>query len=246
MQMQTHDLAARAPAIGATSGRRRFYPTIAALAIVTVFMGFAPRFYDRALNDTPGPRPFVLVHAAVFSAWMFLFLVQTSLVAAHRTELHRRLGRVGMALAASMVVLGVMTGIEGARDGWNPGGPFRDALAFLVVPFRDILSFSGFAAAGLYYRRRPEIHRRLMLLATTGGLLWPAITRIQPIQGRLPFMFAVLVAFLAASPVRDIIAHRRPHRVDLIGAVIVMATFPLGIAVGNSDAWHDFAAWIIR
>lgn len=246
MQMQAPDVVVRAPAVSGTSGRRRFYPTIAALAIVTVFVGFAPRFYETALRDTPGPRPFVLVHAAVFTAWMFLFLVQTSLVAAHRADLHRRLGRVGIALAASMLVLGVMTGIEGARDGWNPGGPFRDALAFLVVSFRDILNFSGFAAAGLYYRRRPEIHRRLMLLATTGGLLWPAITRIQPIQGRLPLMFAVLVAFLVASPVRDLIAHRSPHRVDLIGALIVMASFPLGIAIGNSDAWHDFAAWLIH
>ena len=246
METNTPDLVVRAPAVSATSGRRRFYPTIAGLAIVTVLVGFAPRFYERAISGAPGPRPFVLVHAAVFSAWMFLFLVQASLVAVHRTDLHRRLGRVGMALVGSMVVLGVLTGIEGARDGWNPGGPFRDALAFLVVPFRDILNFSGFATAGLYYRRRPDIHRRLMLLATTGGLLWPAITRIQPIQGRLPLMYVVLVAFLVASPVRDIIAHRRPHRVDVIGALIVMATFPLGIAIGNSDAWRGFAAWLIR
>ena len=246
MQTQTPDLVVRAPAVSAASSRRRFYPTMATLAIITVFVGFAPRFYSRALSDTSGPRPFVLVHAGVFTAWMFLFLVQTSLVAAHRTDLHRRLGRVGMALAASMVALGIMTGIEGARDGWNPGGPFRDALAFLVVSFRDIVNFSGFAAAGLYYRRRPEIHRRLMLLATTGGLLWPAITRIQPIQGRVPLMYTVLVAFLLASPVRDLIARRKPHQVDVIGALIVMSTFPLGIAIGNSDAWHGFAAWLIR
>jgi predicted TIM-barrel fold metal-dependent hydrolase len=43
MQMRTPDLVARMPAVSATFGRRRFYSTIAGLAILTVVVGFAPR-----------------------------------------------------------------------------------------------------------------------------------------------------------------------------------------------------------
>ena len=246
MQLQTRDVAIDAPIVGAKVHGERFYPTMAALALLTVFVGMAPTFFLQAHSDRPGIRPFVLLHVVVFSVWMVLFFVQASLIAAHRTDLHRRLGMVGIALIGAMLALGIVTGIEGARNGWNPGGPFRDSLAFFVVAFRDMVNFGGFAAAGIYYRRRPDVHRRLMLLATTGGLLWPAITRIQPIQGRLPLMYAVLIAFLAASPVRDLIMHRRANRVDVVGALIILATFPLGVVIGNSDRWHDFAAWLIR
>ena len=246
MQIQTPGIVVHAPIVSARVDGHRFYATMAALALVTVFVGFAPRFFLQSASNIPAPRPFVLLHVVVFSTWMVLFFVQTSLITAHRTDLHRRLGMVGVAFIGAMVALGIVTGIEGARNGWNPGGPFRDSLAFLVVTFRDIANFAGFAAAGVYFRRRPDIHRRLMLLATTGGLLWPAITRIQPLQGRLPLMYAVLVAFLVVSPVRDLIAHRRAHRVDVVGALLVLATFPLSVVVGNTNAWHDVAVWLIR
>jgi hypothetical protein len=176
MEVQTPDVAVGAPIESGKVEGHRFYVTMAALALLTVFLGFAPRFLLPADAGRP-LRPFVLLHVVVFSGWMVLFFVQTSLVSAQRTDLHRRLGLVGVALIGTMIALGIVTGVEGARNGWNPGGPFRDSLAFLVVPFRDI---------------------------------------------------------------------GRAHRIDVIGALIVLATFPLGIVISRSDAWHNFAAWLIR
>jgi hypothetical protein len=51
----------------------------------------------------------------------------------------------------------------------------------MVVGLADILVFGGFVAAGLCYRHRPEVHKRLMLLATVGGLMWPAVFMVKTV-----------------------------------------------------------------
>ena len=107
-----------------------------------------------------------------------------------------------------MVVLGVTAALEGARRGHNPGGPYPDALGFLIVGLTDILLFTVFVGAGLYYRHRREAHRRLMLLATVGGLMWPTITRLPYVAGRFLPMFGLLVLFVLAGPVHDFRHHQ--------------------------------------
>ena len=171
---------------------RRFFVGMAIAAVATVFFGFAPTYYLKSFTHTaayptglpvsPSLPALVHVHALVFSAWILLFLAQTTLIAADRPHVHRRLGIAGAVLAPFMVILGVMTAMKGGRDGWNPGGPYPDSLAFMIVGLVDVLIFAAFVTAGLYFRRRAELHKRLMLLATVGGLMWPAITRM-PVRG---------------------------------------------------------------
>jgi hypothetical protein len=50
-------------------------------------------------------------------------------------------------------------------------------LAFLAIPFFDAVAFGTLAAAGLFYRRKPQIHKRLMVLSTL-SILTPAVVRI--------------------------------------------------------------------
>ena len=60
-----------------------------------VFVGFAPTYYLRAFYHAD-PLPSVFrIHGLVFTAWVVLFVVQTALVSARRTDIHRRLGVVG-------------------------------------------------------------------------------------------------------------------------------------------------------
>jgi hypothetical protein len=182
----------------------------------------------------------------VFSAWILLFVTQSTLVAAGRTDVHRRLGVAGAVLVPVMIVLGCLTAVRGARDGWNPGGPYPDSLAFMVVGLADILVFSAFVTAGLWYRRRPEVHKRLMLLGTVGGLMWPAITRMPYVAGRPILMFALLTILVLASAVRDLLVRTRVHPVSLWGGLLILAAFPIRVAIGLTSAWHGFAAWLIR
>lgn len=251
-------LAEQATTITGTPSASRdhiFFLVMACAATATVFFGFAPSYYLKSIIQTahfptgqpvsPSLSPLVHAHALVFSAWMLLFLTQNVLVATGRVGLHRKLGLAGAALAPVMTLLGVLTAIRGAKDGWNPGGPFRDSVSFMVVGLADIFVFSCFVAAGLYYRHRPDIHKRLMLLATLGGLMWPAITRMPFVAGRPALMFGLLASLVLATAVRDRLVYSRFHPTSLAGGILVLAAFPVRILVGRSDAWHSFAAWLI-
>jgi hypothetical protein len=237
-------------------GDRRFFVGMATAAVATVFFGFAPTYYLKSFTHTavyptglpvsPSLPAIVHVHALAFSAWILLLLVQTTLIAADRPHVHRRLGVAGAVLALFMVIVGVMTAIKGARDGWNPGGPYPDSLAFLIVGLVDILIFAGFVTAGLYFRRRSELHKRLMLLATVGGLMWPAITRMPYVAGRPILMFGLLIALVLASAVRDIRLRSPVRLVSLWGGLLILAAFPIRVSIGLTDSWHALAAWLIR
>ena len=159
----------------------RFFTGMAIAAALTAFIGFAPTYY---LSSAFGGRPLttlVHVHGAIATAWILLFLTQTSLVAARRTDLHRRLGVAGAVLAVLLLVVGYLTAIEAARRGVTPpGGP--PPMAFLAVPIGTLVVFAILVGAGLAQRRRSETHKRLMLLATI-AILTPAIARLRYIWG---------------------------------------------------------------
>jgi hypothetical protein len=222
-----------------------FYLGMALAILLTTVVGFGSSYYFRAFTDAPPLTPFIHLHALVFTGWVLFLVGQTWLVTTDRRTLHRRLGMAGGAIAAVIVILGILTSLHGARSGHNPGGPFPNALGFLVTPLGDILLFAGFVIAGLRYRRDPEIHKRLMLLATIGGFLWPAITRLPYITGQFLPVFSLLALFVAAGPVHDLMKRRRVHPVYLWGGVLILASFPIRGAIGMSETWQRAAAWLI-
>lgn len=233
-----------------------FSAGMAFAAAATVFAGFAPSYFLKPVLHTtrfptgrpiPGSLPLLLhLHALVFSSWLLLLILQTTLSATGRLRMHRQFGFAGGLLAASMVVLGGAVAIRGARDGWNPGGPYRNSIEFMIVGMTDILVFGVLIGAGIWFRHRPGIHKRLMILGTVGGLMWPAITRMPVVAGKLPIMFCLLALLVFAWAVRDYVVDRRVHPVSLWGGIFIAATFPARAAMAHTAVWHRVAEWIIR
>jgi hypothetical protein len=91
-----------------------------------------------------------------------------------------------------------------------------------------------------------DAHKRLMLLATVGGLMWPAITGMPYVAGRPILMFGLFGALVLASAARDILLRLRVHPVGLRGGLTILAVFPIRVAIGLTGSWHAFAAWLIR
>jgi hypothetical protein len=233
---------------------RRFFTGMAVASLAVVFLGFATTYYlwpiTRATHTLAG-RPIspsfplvVHLHAAGFTVWMLLFLAQTSLVAVGRIDIHRRVGVAAGALVPFLVVMGLMTAIHGARGGWNPGGPFVDALSFMVVPVGDIFVFVPLVTAGLVFRHRAELHKRLMLLATVGALLPPATTRLPLIAG-WPVGLLVFIALVLAPAVRDFRCRARLRWVSLLVGLGILASIPVRTLVGMSAPWRAVAAWVV-
>lgn len=234
---------------------RRFFTTMALAALAIVFVGFAATYYlwpiTRATHTLAG-RPIspsfpliVHLHATGFSVWILLLLVQVRLVAAGRTALHKRLGLGAAGLVPFLVVTGIMTAVHGAHGGWTPpGGPFADALGFMVVPLGDMVVFTGLVIPGLALRRRPGVHKRLMLFATIGALVPPATTRM-PIIAGWPIGLLLFVALVLAPAVRDFRCHAQYRWISLLVGLGILASIPVRTLVGMSDPWRTFAAWLV-
>ena len=79
-------------AVAVRPTRRRFYVGIAIAIVITVFAGFSRSYYLRTFYHTTPLAGLVHLHGVIFSSWVLLFLGQSTLVAAGRTALHRRLG----------------------------------------------------------------------------------------------------------------------------------------------------------
>ncbi len=55
----------------------------------------------------------------------------------------------------------------------------------------------------------------------------------------------VMLAFIVAAPLADLLSGRRPHPISLWGGLLLVASMPLRFAVAQTAAWHQFARWLI-
>ena len=248
--MTSPAVSAAGAARGVPRGRRvadgRFYSGMALAIALTVFAGFARTYYLRPYFQDAPLVPLLHLHGIIFTAWVLLFAAQTTLVAARRTALHRRLGMASVVLVPLMLAVGATTAVVRAKQGFAPpGGP--PPRVFLVIPIMDLVVFGSLAGAGFYLRRRPEAHKRLMLLATIALLAAP-IARLTPgiMRAGPPAFFGLADLFLVACVGYDLISRRRVERPTLWGGGLILASQPLRLWLGGTAGWLAFATWLTR
>jgi hypothetical protein len=227
------------------SGERRFYTGMALAILATVFVGFARSFFLRPLFPAwPSPPETIFyVHGAAFAAWIVLLVGQASLVAAGRTDVHRKLGRWGVVLAAGMVVLGVLGALTAARRPTGFVGIPVPPLQFLAVPFADMVIFASFVGLAIAKRGDPQTHKRWMLLAsinliTAAIARWPGVNAVGP-----PLFFGLTDLFLVPIVIWDLKSRGRVHPATLWGGLVTVASQPLRLVVSGTTAWLAFARW---
>jgi hypothetical protein len=233
----------------ASSKRRErlFYSGMTVAFVLTVFAGFSRTFYLRPYFVNRPLIPLLILHGLLFTSWLALFLTQTTLIAAKRIGTHRRLGIAGAVLAGLMIIIGTVTGIVRAKVFDVPPG--TNPLTFLTVPLGDMFVFALVVGAAFYFRRRVDVHKRLMLLATI-TLLPAAVARL-PIafieQASSPLVaFGLSDLFIVPLLIYDFVTRGRPHRATILGGALIVISHPLRLVVGNTHAWLAFATWITQ
>lgn len=225
---------------------RRLAVVMAVFVPLVVFIGFARSYYLKSLFGFPAlPSLLVHVHGLVMTMWVVLFSVQVGLVASHRTRLHMKLGILGSVLALLVFVVGTLTSLAAAArgsaiPGWEP-------LRFLVIPLGDMLAFAALVGGAIYYRRKLDVHKRLMLLSAL-NLLPAAVARI-PIDfiqsnGALAF-YGLPDLCVVAIVIYDTIKQRRLHPAYLWGGVLLIASHPLRICLASTDVWMGIANTLV-
>lgn len=177
-----------------------FYFFMSLLIAVVIVYGFSSTV-DKNLIHPALPRPFVLyIHATIFSAWVVFYILQSTLVRTHNVRIHRRIGWFGVGLGVTMPVLGVVTAITMARFN-TLYLHSTSAAADLIVPFFDMVAFAVPFALAIYWRKKPEFHRRLLLIASC-ALTAAAFGRFPP--RLLPPVFRGNENLGSGSKTRDI------------------------------------------
>src|SRR5439155_15037022 len=136
----------------------------------------------------------------------------------------------------------IFTGLHGAIR--HSGPPIVPPLSWLAVPLFDIALFTGMVSASLYNRAKPQTHKRLMLLTTT-GLVSAAVGRL-PLS-LLAFPMMILIAqglLLTPLIIWDFKTRGRIHPATLGGGTAIFGTWLLRVAVWKTGPWLAFAAWM--
>jgi hypothetical protein len=199
---------------------RFFYLSMSLLVAVVVIFGFSHTIGANLLHPDR-PRPLILhIHAIVFSSWVALFITQSALVRTSRVTLHRRLGIFGTMLGGLLPFLGITTALvmqhwHGQQDGAGNAG--------LSLPFNDMMTFSIAFGMALYWRRRPECHRRLMLIATC-CLTGAAFARFPESMVPENAFYACVDLLILLGVLRDLLVARRVHAVYRYGLPCMIAS----------------------
>lgn len=230
VRMQTQTL----PRLSVPSRRfglldRYFYFFMSMVTVAVVVYGFSFTV-DKNLIHPAVPRPWLLyVHAAVFSGWLAFFILQSVLIRTRNVQWHRRTGWLGLGLGIAVVVVGVATALTMARFNRDQLHA-QDAEAFLIVPLFDMVCFATTFGLAIYWRKKPEFHRRLILIATC-ALTAAGFGRIP--ESILPreLFYAGVDALILLGVMRDWLVNRQIHRVYryalpvfMIGQTLVVLT----------------------
>jgi hypothetical protein len=216
--------------------RKYFYFCMSLLIAAVVVYGFSQTIGVTLLHPSPLP-PFILtIHAIVFPGWVLFFILQSALVRSRNVSLHRTLGWFGLALGITIPILGYYTAIIMNR--FQLQQHTLDSPAFLIIQLQDLVSFAIPFALAFSWRRRPEYHRRLMLVAAC-GLTDAAF-------GRFPMLPLAISpggvdVLILLGMLRDWIVDRRIHKVYLYAfpLLILLQIFCMQTYLHN-------APWAVR
>lgn len=224
---------------------RYFYFCMALLMSGLVVWGFSRTVSASLFHGNP-PRPLLLwFHGAAFSTWMVFFIAQSALIRVRKVSVHRALGWFGAGLAATMVALGFTISVVMTRFDTAVLHQ-KDIDSFLSIPWCDMIVFGTLVGAAIYWRKRPEYHRRLIFIATC-ELMDAAI-------GRFDFWFnhnifyAGLDLLIVAGMLRDLVVDGKINKVYLyvLPPMIVLQSIALYLWRVNPAWWQGITTAILR
>jgi len=203
------------------------YVWLALLMIGISIVGFWENYFGPLVRGTLNAHWAVDVHAAVYTVWLFLFLGQALLISRNRIRRHQTIGRyVGIGWGTGMLIIGLFITLAVIVPSVGRDHEVGNYAISLLGSLEDLVTFGGFFVAGVLYRRRPEIHKRLMVLATVALMGAPVGRLIGDVGGGFIGKFSFLAGVRLSPAILAMIYDRwyrgRVHPVYWIGMGILL------------------------
>ena len=134
---------------------RYFYLGISIWFILITFIGFSKTFY---ISRDPNIPTNLIIHGFLYSCWVLLFVVQSTLISVKKFKIHMALGILGLILIIAMIPSGfytVLYKVSLGKKGFDDAGYNLFTLSFAYI----------FVFLGLILRKNPFYHKRFMLFA---------------------------------------------------------------------------------
>ena len=214
------------------------YLGLGLLFVLIVAIGFWPSYFG-ALTAGDVDRPwFIHFHAVVYVGWLGLFVAQTALAATGRLRQHMRVGNFLIGYGVVVIFVGLLAtfGMFWVRV---RAGAVAEAQSALISPLLDMIVFTPLFAAAVHYRRIPDLHKRLMIVATT-VLLVAAVARMRFLGGDPWLVYTVWTSPIWIAMVRDWSSRRLLHPVYVAGLVVIaLEGTPTRRFIRETDVWLD-------
>ncbi len=237
----------------------RFYVRMAVTCLAVAVLGFAPTYWVPLVRGTLDVPRLTHFHALFFYGWLFFFLNQTSLVASRAVARHRELGVAGVALATGMCFVGAGMAIVGIRR-FEAAGFGDAARAFSIVSLSAVALFGALVAIAVVNVKKPEIHKRVMLVATVSMLQaavgrWFALFLAPPLPAGVlasppPVFVSVMPGLVSdllivAAMIHDRRTRGHVHPAYWIAGGAVLAIQVLRVPLSTTHAWATVVNWLL-
>ena len=212
---------------------RWFFVSMA--AVLLVVGGFARSFYLRNIFSAGHPSsvtlPFYIVlHGIVLTLWFLFFFAQAVLASCGHVGTHRRLGVAGAVLAAIVVPLSLLVVFRSVM---------RETALVVIGDIALLILFTTLISLGIWFRQRPEVHKRLMTIASI-TIVAPAIARWPGAQSMLPLSVVLpQLSLYAAQVVYDVRSLRRVHSATVWGVASYFVALAVTIPLASSNLGHS-------
>lgn len=241
---------------------RWFYLLLTIAISFTAYWGFTYTYFSPVMEGTyPEVSPAVHIHGWSFFLWYLLVPFQALLIASGRWRLHMTLGSASLILAAVMVFTGILVAsvrIEHALSATEINDFVTLWAYFGQLIMYNMILFIIFYVAAIVWRKQPDIHKRMIVLASAGALP-AAIFRIIVALGDFnwlatpgwvwPVAFFLPAVFILIGMARDRIVRGSVHRAYIIGLLILLGLHGFGLVTAGTavgDVMSRFMALFAR
>lgn len=217
-----------------------FYFGFGLVALAAVFTGFGTTYVLPMARRSFSAPAVVHLHGALCLSWVLLFIAQSLLVRGRQTPLHRRVGRLGIPIALGILVSGMGTALWATE---RDLATVPSALTTMIGTLTSLAIFAALVTFAVAMRRRPDWHKRLMMLATI-VVLWPAYFRFRHLMPWVPRPDVWLALVLADLPIlvaaaRDRLVYGRVHPVWAIFGTALVVEQSLEVMLFETAFWRS-------
>jgi hypothetical protein len=231
---------------GRVRTERGFYLGVTGVFLALVVWVFARTWFFKAWFGTPALPLLLHVHGAVMSGWVVLLATQSGLIAAHRVQWHRRLGVFGGCWAALVVVMGSTTTVHAAARAVHAQSASAPMLVVIMgLEILQMLFFAAFVALAILWRRRTDIHKRLMLM-TIACMLPSVLSRLPVAFMSNAVILAGLDAFVVGCIAVDAWRNARIHPALAWAGGAFVAAFQVAFFAFQTPAFIRFGTALVH